>query len=358
MLVTLCCGAFMAATVRIAPGDHALTFESTVDGSVQPYRLFVPRAASGGTPLPLVIVLHGKGANHNTWFDVTPIKEHAERRGAIVAAPEGRGDGLYRGPGEQDVLDVIQSVCRSCSVDPDRIYLMGHSMGGWGTWWIGLRHPDRFAAICPMAAMVPSDLLPNARHLAPFIIHDADDDVVPIDHSRRAASELTRLGISFQYREESGYGHSSKLIGDNLERIFNWLDQHPRVTRPQRITYVTNGPECGHAYWLRVLEVARTAVPAHVEATVEATVEAPHRLVVKTSGVRQLMVNLDGVPMDLDKPIDVSVDDRTFTVRQRTGLALFTRESADGEWRYRPGGPDAEPSTGRLDPVEKTDDKE
>jgi predicted esterase len=352
MLVVLCCGALMAATDRIAPGDHALTFQSTVDGSVQPYRLFVPRAASGGKPLPLVVVLHGKGADHNTWFDVTPIKEHAERHDTIVAAPEGRGDDVYRGPGEQDVLDVIQNVCRHCAVDPDRVYLIGHSMGGWGTWWIGLRHPDRFAAICPMAAMAPIELLPNARHLAPFAIHDAGDDVVPVDHSRRAASELNRLGILFQYREETGYGHSSKLIGDNLDRIFSWLEQHPRVTRPQRITYVTKAPECGQAYWIRVLEAARPTGPARVEATAE----APHRLVVKTSGVRQLAVDLNSVPIDLDKPIDVCIDGQTLTVPQRTGLALFVRESADGDWRYEPGA-DAHSGTGRPDPVGGTNDK-
>jgi predicted esterase len=334
MLVALCCGAFMAVPVRIAPGDHALTFQSTVDGSVQPYRLFVPRAASGGKPLPLVVVLHGKGADHNTWFDVTPIQECAERHDAIVAAPEGRGDGLYRGPGEQDVLDVIQSACGRCVVDADRVYLVGHSMGGWGTWWIGLRHPDRFAAICPMAATAPVDLLPNALHLAPFIIHDAGDDVIPIDHSRRAASELARLGISFQYREETGYGHSSKLIGGNLERIFHWLEQHPRVTRPRRITYVIEAPECGQAYWVQVLEVASGRGPSRVDATVE----APHRLVVKTSGVRQLTIDLDGAAMDLDKPIDVSVDGQIFTIPQHTGSAWFARESADGEWRYEPGG--------------------
>ena len=68
----------------------------------------------------------------------------------IVASPFGRGNAFYEDMGEQDVLQVLREVQRLYSIDPDRIYLTGGSMGGWGAWNIGLRCPDMFAALAPV----------------------------------------------------------------------------------------------------------------------------------------------------------------------------------------------------------------
>ncbi len=78
------------------------------------------------------------------------------------------------------------------------------------------------------------DLLPNALHIAPFIVHDAGDEIVPVGNSREAAAELKRLGIAHEYREETGYGHGSKMIGDNFDRLFAWFAAHPRPKAAQR----------------------------------------------------------------------------------------------------------------------------
>ena len=158
----------------IPTGDHARTVTSSVDGSQQPYRLYVPTSVADGKPMPLLVVLHGKGVDHNAWFDLTTVKRDAERCGYVTAAPNGRGECYYDGDGEQDVLDIIADVRANLRIDPERIYIVGHSMGGWGAWYIALRHPDLFAGVCTMAAVAPPfqmDMLPNARHLTPLIIH-------------------------------------------------------------------------------------------------------------------------------------------------------------------------------------------
>ena len=330
LIVTVVLVGVSMAAAEIPPGDHALTIISSVDGSKQPYRLFVPTASRKNEPLPFVVVLHGKGVDHNAWFDLTPVKEVAERYGYIVAAPNGRGEWYYRGDGEQDVLDIIAEVKKTCRVDEDRVYLAGHSVGSMGTWRIGLRQPDLFAAICPMAGMVSVELLPNARHLAPFVIHDAGDDVVPVKNSRRPAQRLAELGISFQYREETGYAHSSKMIGDNLPRILDWFNSHHRVNRPGRVTFVRPGAEPGRAYWLCILESAGAAEPA----VVDATMEGPHRLVVTCEHVRRLAVKLDELPGRDQAPLEVSMNGHRVTIDRRAGWAVLTANPADGEWRW------------------------
>ncbi len=56
---------------------------------------------------------------------------------------------MYRGSAEQDVLDVLAEVRRDYKIDSSRIYLMGHSMGGYGTWSVAIAHPELFAALRP-----------------------------------------------------------------------------------------------------------------------------------------------------------------------------------------------------------------
>jgi pimeloyl-ACP methyl ester carboxylesterase len=270
--------------------------------------------------------------DHNAWFDLTPVKDVAERYAYVVAAPNGRGDRYYSGEGEQDVLDVIDDVQRRCRVDPDRVYLTGHSMGGWGTWYLGLRHPGRFAAICPMAGVAPSlDRMPNARHLAPFIIHDTGDDVVPVTQSRLPAARLAELGISFQYREESGFGHRSALIGANLPRVLDWFNTHPRVQRPGRITLVAGAGDPTEAYWLTAFQVA----PGATLGSVDARLDEQGRLVVEVENVRRLELNLEAMPTDAESPLEVLVNGRRVTRVDRRGcLAL---RSPDGVAWQRAG---------------------
>ncbi|MBN2446232.1 MAG: prolyl oligopeptidase family serine peptidase [Phycisphaerae bacterium] len=323
----------IAAASTIPPGDHARTITSSIDDSRQPYRLYVPTAISRGEPLPLMVVLHGKGVDHNAWFDLTPVTRYAEQYGYIAVAPNGRGGRYYEGPGEQDVLDIIAELQRSLPVNPDRIYLTGHSMGGWGVWHIGLRHPDIFAAVCPMSAVAPPrllDMLPNARHLAPLIIHDEDDDVVPVTQSRLPTRRLIELGISCQYREEHGYAHSSRLIADNLPRIIEWFDCHRLVRCPERVTLAAAPGDELKAYWL---EIPRIDPDAAGSATVDATMESPGHLAIRTSFLSELTVLLDQLPGKSSAPLQLTINGKSFDLKTRVGLAHLQAAGSSREWR-------------------------
>jgi len=310
--------------------DRAMTFISTYDGTAQPFRLFVPGQRSKRESFPLVVVLHGKGVNQNAWFDYTPIKEYAEGHGYVVAAPYGRGDYFYRGAAEQDVLDIIQTVKGKLSIDPDRVYLVGHSMGGWGTWWVGLRNSDIFAAIAPMSGFAQMELLPNALHLDPFIIHDAEDPIVSVEQSRMPVKRLTELGISFHYKEEHGYGHSSKMIGDNFPNLFEWMEGHRRNPRPDVIHFVTRTPSRGSAYWLRILET--TQYPNYADVCV--MVKQPDTIDIVTENVRRFAIHLSEVPIKGLASLKVSLNKGEFSVEKRDGWAIFTWDEKGKKWNY------------------------
>ena len=322
----------VAAEADFAAGDYSLTFVSSIDGSTQPYRLFVPSGFENGKPVALLVVLHGKGVDQDAWFDYTPIKEHAEKHRFVVVAPNGRGDYFYRGPGEQDVLDAISAVAAELSVAPDQVYLMGHSMGGWGAWWVALRNPSLFACTVPMAHFFPEGLLTNARHLHPLMIHSADDPIVPVGNSRKAAEQLEQLGIDFRYLEKDGYGHASKIIGDHLDEAFAWLKEHPRIDFPSRITFATRTPRKGKAYWVKILETM--AYPRIAE--VEAKWNSDRSLNVDTKNVKTLAIELDALPLEHEQYPYLEIDGQGIVIPQTYGWALLRRGRSKIDWTYEP----------------------
>src|SRR6185436_3105755 len=141
--------------LRAQRGDVRWAYASAADSTVQPYRLFVPANYDAKKKWPLIVALHGMGGDENSFFNGYSkgvIKEEAEKRGYLIVCPKGRGSAaMYRGAAERDVLDVIKEARRDFNIDPDRIYLMGHSMGGYGTWSVAMNNPELFAALAPIS---------------------------------------------------------------------------------------------------------------------------------------------------------------------------------------------------------------
>jgi predicted esterase len=129
-------------------------YTSWIDDSPQPYGLVIPDDYDGSKQVPLYVWLHGRG-DKNT--DLHFIHERMTRQGqiappgAIVLHPFGRHCVGFKFAGEIDVLDAVRNVRRNYHIDPQRIVLIGFSMGGAGAWHIGAHYADKFCAISPGA---------------------------------------------------------------------------------------------------------------------------------------------------------------------------------------------------------------
>lgn len=212
-------------------GDFHRAYRSEVDRTLQPFRLFVPSSYDGSKPAPLVVALHGMGGSENSFFDGYDglMKREAEKRGYFVVAPKGRGPAsMYRGTAEKDVLDVIATVRRDYRIDGSRIYLMGHSMGGYGTWSIAMNHPDLFAALGPVAGGGAAVRAADIKHIPQFVVHGDKDKVVPVALSRRMVEAGRNAGATIEYVEVAGGGHVD-IVVPNLGRM---LDFFARQQRP------------------------------------------------------------------------------------------------------------------------------
>lgn len=125
-------------------------YTSTIDGSAQPYGLEIPEKLDLSKPVPLWVWLHGRG---DTATDLHFINERMGKRGqyqpdnAIVLHPFGRQCIGWKSAGEIDIFEAIAHVSQNYKIDPDRIALMGFSMGGAGAWHVGAHYADRFSCV-------------------------------------------------------------------------------------------------------------------------------------------------------------------------------------------------------------------
>jgi predicted esterase len=193
-------------------GDFRKAYRSAVDRSLQPYRVFVPEAYSATKPSALVIALHGMGGDENILFDgySGALKREAERVGMVVACPKGLDSAsMYRDAAEKDVLDVLAEVRRDYNIDPDRIFLMGHSMGGYGTWSIAMAHPDVFAALGPISGGGNPAGMAKLAHIPEYVVHGDDDRTVPVTQSRVMVEAGKKAGANITYVEVPGGSHVS-----------------------------------------------------------------------------------------------------------------------------------------------------
>ena len=186
-------------------GDLAKAYRSGVDQSLQPYRLFVPTGYDGTKAAGLVVALHGMGGDEGSIFDqyaAGRMKAEAEKRGLFVVCPKGRGTAsMYRGDAETDVLDVLAQVRKDYKIDGKKVYLMGHSMGAFGTWAIAMKYPEMFAALGPISGGGNPAGMEKIKAIPQYIVHGDNDKTVPVEQSRVMVEAAKKLGTPHVYVE-------------------------------------------------------------------------------------------------------------------------------------------------------------
>jgi poly(3-hydroxybutyrate) depolymerase len=230
-------------------GDLKRHYTLDAAAEILPYRMYVPTTYTATKPFPLIVALHGLGSTEDAFFDgyEKRLPLLAEQHGYIVAAPLGyRVDGSYgwglgNAPAdpvtrriqelsEQDVMQVLQHVRQQYRIDENRIYLMGHSMGGIGTWKIAARYPDIWAAIGPISGSGAPATLDRIRHVPEIVVHGDDDATVNVSGSRTMVAKLRELGTDVNYVEVPGGSHSG-VVAPNLAAVIEFFDAHKKSAR-------------------------------------------------------------------------------------------------------------------------------
>jgi poly(3-hydroxybutyrate) depolymerase len=221
-------------------GDFKRHYLLEEAGEIMPYRVYIPTSYKGDRAYPLILALHGNGLTEDYFFNGLDTPRVAEERGYIVAAPLGyRVDGGYgRNNGsrsaeelpklelsEKDVMHVLDQMKLQYRIDPDRIYVAGHSMGGGGAWFLAPRYPQIWAALASFAGGGDPATMAGMKHIPQFIVHGDADTTASVEQSRTMVAEMKKLGVEHQYIEVPGGTHGG-VVGPNLRAMFDFFDKH------------------------------------------------------------------------------------------------------------------------------------
>lgn len=197
-----------------------------------PYAIFGGADLDGSKKYPLVLSLHGKSQNDENGKQIGFARKFAdpsnyEARPCIVVAPlcyqphGATGAGWYDEPGAK-ALALVEELIETCPiVDPERVYVIGYSMGGFGTTHLVSQKPDWFAAAVPIAGCTTTSA--DVFKKKPiWIFHAADDPVVEIDCSRQLHEAIERSDeAKYTEYESGGHGIVGQVLDDTA--MHEWL---------------------------------------------------------------------------------------------------------------------------------------
>lgn len=211
-------------------------------GKTLTYLTVEPDGYEAGRQYPMVILLHGYGANMG---DLAGLSGVLGTSGYVYALPNapvelqmgfgmmgfawadppagGEGSGIYESDERLGVF--FDEVMAQYSVEPGNVVLGGFSQGGMMSCRLGLPRPETFRGLMSLSGVVLDsdglrDRLPADRTQPIFMSHGTEDGVIPIDSARRSLNLLQGEGYSPQYRE---YGMGHEIQAEVLDDLTPWL---------------------------------------------------------------------------------------------------------------------------------------
>jgi phospholipase/carboxylesterase len=188
------------------------------------YSIFVPDNYVPEKAVPLVLALHFGGDPEGAGRAVLEIlvAQAFQGLGAVIVAPDSRGGSWSSAANEHAIDLLMDETMKTYNVDKKKIAVTGFSAGARGAWQYGMKYPERFSAVIPVAGTPPSTT-PGWR-LPVLAIHSTDDTVQPIRPTQLYIAELKKNGARAELIELSGIAHHQTYrFVDGLRRAVPWL---------------------------------------------------------------------------------------------------------------------------------------
>lgn len=350
---------------RNKPGLVVRGYRSSIDNSAQPYGLEIPESLSlTKKKVPLYVWLHGRGDSKT---DLHFIDERSKRNwqfkglldDGIVLHPFGRQCIGFKSAGEIDVLEAVDHVIKNYNVDPNRIALMGFSMGGAGAWHLGAHYADKWAVVHAGAGFVdvkryqklkPEQFPPAveqklwglydvpsyARNLLniPVLAYSGE-----VDKQKDAADYMEEVlkahGFELPHIVGAGMGH--KYDKDSLRKVAEQIRNAlviPRPQDPKTVHLQTQTLRYNRFAWLEV-----TALDEHwQDARIDAARPKSDHLRITTTNIRAFRIDRPlptGSVIEIDgKPITLPRADKPSFEKTATGWTL--RPNSETKLRKSP----------------------
>ena len=225
-----CFGLFLTGAAFAEDRQQAKEFEKEITVKVKlKYLLYLPDGyETSAKKWPLILFLHGAGESGD---DLTKVKKHGPAKVVaskelpfIIVSPQSPGRGW-----NPDTLNaLLDDVSATYRVDPDRVYLTGLSMGGFGTWALAAAHPERFAAIAPICGGGDTKKADRLKDLPIWVFHGAKDPTVPLAQSESMVKAIKEAGGDAKLTVYPDAGHDSWTVTYDNPEFYDWLLGHKR----------------------------------------------------------------------------------------------------------------------------------
>jgi predicted peptidase len=226
----------LLATVALSPpaaraGDQTMTFKKRISHQEElQYLLHLPDGydkSAKGRKWPLILFLHGAGERGS---DLSLVVKHGPPKliaagkdiPAIVVSPQCPANEWWNDHVD-GLLALLDDVQKKHNVDPDRVYVTGLSMGGFGTWALLARDGERFAAAIPICGGGNRVGLQRAMKVPIWAFHGDQDELVPLEESTRLVDMMKGRGGNVKLTVYPGVKHDSWTQTYDDPAVWEWL---------------------------------------------------------------------------------------------------------------------------------------
>lgn len=215
----------------------AQTFKQTVDGKERSlgYLLYLPKGydAKADKKWPVMLFLHGSGERGD---DISKVKVHGPPKIVeagkdipfIIISPQ-CPKGVWWNADQLAAL--IDQILKDHKGDADRVYCTGLSMGGFGTWDLCSKYPDKFAAAVPICGGGNAASVKAMKPIPTWVFHGDKDTAVNISKSKEMVEALKAAGGNVEFTIYPGVGHDSWTKTYDNADLYTWLLKHTRAKK-------------------------------------------------------------------------------------------------------------------------------
>jgi predicted peptidase len=226
------CGLALTAASAADNDEHGFLnrVHKDADGKEAKYVLFIPHDYKADKPYPLILFLHGSGETGTDGLkqvDVglgKAIKAKEKEFPFIAIFPQShKRSWLADKEDAKTALDILAEVQKQYKVDDKRIYLTGLSMGGFGTWSLAQKYPERWAAIVPVCGKGDPEQAAKIKDIPCWCFHGDADNAVNVQNSRVMIEAIKKAGGEPKYTEYPKVGHNSWDKAYGTPELYDWL---------------------------------------------------------------------------------------------------------------------------------------
>jgi predicted peptidase len=198
------------------------------------YLLYLPKSygEDSNKKWPLILFLHGAGErgsdlNMVKVHGIPKIVEQKDDFPFIAVSPQCPKNSWWTA--EVEAMNaLLDDIISRYTVDTERIYLTGLSMGGYGTWALAIAYPDRFAAIAPICGGGDIEKACTLKNIPVWVFHGAKDNVVNPEESQKMVKAMEDCGGNVKLTIYPEAGHDSWTEAYNTPELYEWLLKHKR----------------------------------------------------------------------------------------------------------------------------------